>query len=105
MPAFFKQVFERDKHRCVYCGKYLLLDFETFQTSQLDHLVPGAGNTLDNLVLSCYVCNNLKSNFVPSLVLGPNNRSAYIQLIRLRVMERRAESMQDFASWTHPGGA
>lgn len=102
MPTFFTQVFERDKHRCVYCGKYMLLDFETFQTSQLDHLVPSAGNDPSNLVLSCFVCNNLKSNFVPSIALGPDNRAAYIQLVRVHVMGRRAECMQDFATWTHP---
>jgi hypothetical protein len=80
----------------------MLLDFETFQTAQLDHLVPGAGDALENLALSCFVCNNLKGAFIPSISLNPANRAAYIHQIRVHVMARRAERMQDFASWTHP---
>jgi hypothetical protein len=102
MASTFAKIFERDKHRCVYCGKYLLLDFETFQTSQLDHLIPGAGDDLSNIVLSCFVCNNLKGSFVPPDIQMADNRSAYIHHIRVHVMSRRAERMQDFASWTHP---
>ncbi|MBB1089656.1 HNH endonuclease [Lysobacter sp. SG-8] len=102
MAGKFSQVFERDKHRCIYCGKYMLLDFETFQTSQLDHLVPGAGDDLSNLVLSCFVCNNLKGKHVPPGVDPSADRVAYIQQVRAHVMSERANKMQDFASWTHP---
>ncbi len=101
MPSLFSQIFDRDRHRCVYCGKYMLFDFETFQTSQLDHLIPGGDDTPENLVLSCFVCNNLRGNFVP---IGATvaQRAEYIHLLRVHVMGRRAERMRDFASWTHP---
>ena len=102
MATVFSRVFERDRHRCVYCGKYLLLDFETFHTSQLDHLVPGSDNDLSNLVLSCYVCNNLKGKHVPLGIDSSMDRAAYIQQVREFVMRARAVKMQEFASWTHP---
>ena len=102
MAGLFSQVFQRDNHRCVYCGKYMLHDFETFYTSQLDHLVPGAGNQLDNVVLSCYVCNSLKGKHVPPMEYSLDARAIYNHAVRSHVMGRRAERMQDFASWTHP---
>ncbi len=102
MATIFSQVFERDRHRCVYCGKYMLLDFETFNTSQLDHLVPGSGDDPSNLVLSCYVCNNLKGKHVPLGIDSSTDRAAYIQQVREFFMRARAIKMQELASWTHP---
>ena len=52
-----QQVFDRDGHRCRYCG----------QSGQLtvDHIVPvsrGGTNALSNLQTLCFACNNAKSN-------------------------------------------
>lgn len=52
------KVFERDKYQCRYCEKQL-----TRFTGTLDHVVPvsaGGGNSLDNLVTACLICNSRK---------------------------------------------
>lgn len=49
---------EAFRHKCFYCGKEL-----TFDTATRDHLVPktaGGKNKIENLVLCCYVCNQMK---------------------------------------------
>lgn len=52
-----KIVFDRDGHRCVYCGA----------TDQLevDHVIPsasGGASTSRNLVVACTTCNTVKSD-------------------------------------------
>jgi hypothetical protein len=52
------KVFDRDAYKCRYCDKQL-----TQATATLDHVMPvssGGGNTLDNLVTACLVCNSRK---------------------------------------------
>jgi len=65
----FLQLFERDKGRCVYCGMDLTADYERFMIATEDHLVPASkgekGRNFENLILSCMVCNRLKSDYVP----------------------------------------
>ncbi|MFQ5868856.1 MAG: HNH endonuclease [Candidatus Zixiibacteriota bacterium] len=105
MSEFFSKVFQRDKRRCVYCGRDLMLDFDTFMLSQEDHLIPkskGGPHESENIVTSCMVCNLLKGNYVPSQEYEKEKRQEYIATIRHYVMERRAEKMADFISWTHP---
>ena len=84
------------------------VDFETFMLTQEDHLVPrakGGSNGLENRVIACYVCNNLKGFFVPEFELTATNRTAYIDAVRDHIMSKRSEKMRDFATWTHlPGG-
>lgn len=56
-------VFERDQHRCQYCGRRLPKTELT-----LDHVLPrsrGGRDTWDNLVLACLKCNLKKSNRTP----------------------------------------
>ena len=104
MTKYFSELFSRDKYRCVYCGRDLLVDFETFMLTQEDHLVPEATqgeDTLDNLVIACYVCNKLKSNFRPDFSLTQSNRMAYINAVRDEIMKRRSKNMRFYASWTH----
>lgn len=63
-------------YHCAYCT----VDCTEFST--IDHLIPlskGGGNTLDNMVIACYICNVQKGNknldeFKP-LVLMPINLS------------------------------
>jgi len=56
-----QEIYERDGHRCVYCGttKYLTLD----------HLIPiskgGDYFSSDNLVTACLHCNNAKGCMDP----------------------------------------
>ena len=54
-----KELFERDKWICHYCGEKV-----TEENATLDHLTPqckGGKHTKSNLKTSCLVCNSIKS--------------------------------------------
>lgn len=55
------QAVQRQNCQCIYCGKKI-----SFQTAQMDHIVPrkgaGSSNELPNLVAACADCNISKSN-------------------------------------------
>lgn len=58
-----KNIYLRDKHTCQYCG-------ERFEEKELtlDHVTPvskGGGNSWENLVTSCFQCNNKKGDRLP----------------------------------------
>jgi len=58
-PEKRKEIFERDKYICFYCGEKV-----TPENSTLDHLVPQSKDgkhTKENLKTSCLVCNSIKS--------------------------------------------
>lgn len=58
-----RNIFERDKHRCQYCGRH----FKKMELT-LDHVVPrssGGRSTWENLVLACVPCNVRKGNRLP----------------------------------------
>jgi len=58
-----RNIFERDRHRCQYCGKRF-----PKQDLTIDHVLPrsrGGKNTWTNLVLACVQCNLKKSNKTP----------------------------------------
>jgi 5-methylcytosine-specific restriction endonuclease McrA len=103
----FLQLFERDQGRCVYCGMDLKADYDRFMMATEDHLVPtskGGGKALDNLILSCTVCNRLKGHFVPEPPVDPTTeRRKYISAVRAYIMARRSERMKEFMQVTHPG--
>ena len=104
----FLQLFERDQGRYVYCGLDLKADYDRFMMATEDHLVPasivGKGRDLDNLILSCSVCNRLKGNFVPEPTIDPKlERRRYIAAVRAHIMSRRSERLKDFMQVTHPG--
>jgi CRISPR/Cas system Type II protein with McrA/HNH and RuvC-like nuclease domain len=104
----FLQLFERDKGRCVYCGLDLKADYDRFMMATEDHLLPssrvGHARDLNNLVLSCRTCNNLKSNFIPNPPLDPRKqRREFITAVRAYIMARRAERLKEFLQVTHPG--
>lgn len=74
MTKYFSDTFEQSNHRCVYCGRDLCVDFETFMIAHEDHLVPlskGGADSPENIVIACAVCNALKSNFVPDKSVDP----------------------------------
>ena len=53
-------IFKRDHHTCVYCGSTSSLT--------LDHIIPrsrGGQNTWENMVTSCFRCNNRKADQTP----------------------------------------
>lgn len=56
-------IFERDKHRCQYCGKH----FDR-KDLNLDHVIPrdyGGRTSWENIVCSCIPCNIRKANRLP----------------------------------------
>ncbi|MDO8591268.1 MAG: HNH endonuclease [bacterium] len=58
-PEKRKELFERDKWICLYCGEKV-----TEENATLDHLTPqckGGKHTKDNLKTSCLICNSIKS--------------------------------------------
>lgn len=58
-PEKRKEIFERDKYICHYCGEKV-----TPENATLDHLIPqhkGGEHTKENLKTSCLICNSIKS--------------------------------------------
>jgi len=58
-----KNVFERDKYQCQYCGKR-----RPSEELNLDHVIPrhyGGKTTWENIVCSCVKCNSRKANRLP----------------------------------------
>jgi len=58
-PEKRKEIFERDKYTCHYCGEKV-----TSENATLDHLTPqhaGGKHTKENLKTSCLTCNSIKS--------------------------------------------
>lgn len=68
-----QNIFERDNHRCQYCGETL-----DRRELNLDHVTPrdrGGLTTWDNMVCSCIRCNTRKGNRTP--------REAGMKLLRI----------------------
>jgi len=102
----YKRVYLRDNYRCVYCGRFLLADFDSWASLHTDHLVPeaaGGDDSEENMVTSCPTCNNRKGDFRPGMELTTASRKELIQTIRQHIAGRRAEWMQEFldtvSSW------
>ncbi len=55
---------------CTYCGIKLCLQNDKIQrrlsSPSLDQLVPRAGYTIENVVISCFRCNSIKSDATPT---------------------------------------
>jgi 5-methylcytosine-specific restriction endonuclease McrA len=105
----FISLFERDKGRCVYCGMDLAADHDRFMMATEDHLVPsskgGKGRELDNLILSCIVCNRLKGNFMPAGIDAVKDRRKFIAAVREYIYRKRSERIKEFMVVTHPDQA
>ncbi|MGH7208097.1 MAG: HNH endonuclease [Nitrospiraceae bacterium] len=58
-PDLRKELFDRDKWVCRYCGERL-----SAENATLDHLVPvskGGADSPENLATCCFLCNSIKS--------------------------------------------
>lgn len=102
MSKYFKVAFKQSGHRCVYCCRDLLVDFDTFMLAEEDHLVPigkGGAATQDNVVIACAVCNRLKGTYAPDNGFDPRRRNEYIIDVRHYIMGRRAKHMDTFSGW------
>lgn len=105
MTKFFSQAFSGSGHRCVYCCRDLLADFDAFMLAEEDHLVPlgrGGADEQDNIVIACAVCNRLKGSHVPDIPFDPARRNEYIAAVRRFIMEQRAVRMETFSGWVRP---
>jgi len=79
-----KEIFERDKYKCHYCGEKV-----TPENATIDHLTPqhaGGKNTKENLKISCLICNSIKS--------GKTYEEAAPFLLK-SIQERRAKKETD----------
>lgn len=54
-------VWHRARYRCEYCDKSLIATAaDHFCNAEIDHVVPYAGDDLENLALACHACNRIK---------------------------------------------
>ncbi|KKM68928.1 hypothetical protein LCGC14_1456000 [marine sediment metagenome] len=71
-----KNIFERDKYTCQYCGikppsKRAALKWMEEKALTFDHIVPksqGGKTTWENIVTCCHLCNSKKQNRTPEQV-------------------------------------
>lgn len=95
-PLSNRELFLRDSHLCMYCGK----QFPEHMLTR-DHLLPlsrGGGDCWSNVVTACKVCNHLKGARTPEeagmgLLAVPfvPNRAEYLVLSNRRIL---ADQMQ-----------
>ena len=62
-----RRILERDRYTCRYCGYDMSLHYPYphLRMITIDHVIPkisGGTDRDDNLVTSCYSCNNRKRN-------------------------------------------
>lgn len=77
---------------CEYCDADLLATIESYDSWQRDHIVAVAGggaDHIDNLALSCKLCNFLKRHTRTAGSVTPANRQEAIDLTRKLIHERR----------------
>jgi 5-methylcytosine-specific restriction endonuclease McrA len=101
MTKHFTDAMDSSKYRCIYCGKDLLVDFETFMSAEEDHLIPISKGGLDekpNIVMACHLCNLLKANWYPE---GGKkmSRKEYIDAAREHILSSRMKHMRLYFGW------
>ncbi len=83
-PELRKALRERDQDQCRFCGiEVNWADRKSRGGATYDHVRPGGGDTLDNLVIACRGCNSKKGKRTPAeagMSLLPESRfvSRYI---------------------------
>ena len=109
------EVGERAGYKCEYCDKDMLASVDDYAFSwQHDHIIPqaaGGEDTLENLALSCSVCNmQIKKGWNPVDVAGENaSREELIQAVRQyrrkALFGWRAEFLRfrQIVGWEDPG--
>lgn len=100
MSDIWDRAYQRHAALCTYCDRDLLVDFDSYMSGELDHLVPvkwGGSDADSNLVLACNVCNRLKGDFDPrSKGSDLANRVQLIESSRAYVKARRAKLKTEF---------
>lgn len=93
-----KIIYDRSDGHCALCGQQLSLENMT-----LDHIVPvsmGGKDDLDNLQVSCYACNQFKSNILPDDFMDRIIKIFLYQMekncgksVKLKLIHRLVESL------------
>lgn len=93
-----RNIFERDKQTCQYCGVKLSKSDLT-----IDHVVPqskGGTDSWDNLVLACVKCNVRKANRTPEQANMPLLRKPvkpnWLPTLGTKIPDRGCNSWQKF---------
>lgn len=83
-------LYYRDHAVCMYCSKKLTLGSTNQGGMTIDHVIPrvaGGGNTWDNVVSSCYDCNQEKADSMPTgrwkPMIAPK-KPTYWELVKIR---------------------
>jgi len=95
-------MWRRANYKCEYCGKSLIDSADDyFFSAEKDHVVPGAGEELENLALACRVCNRIKrrKNFTEGGTIIQRSEiiakaAQYIAQIRKRDLDRLAVQLK-----------
>lgn len=74
------------RFRCEYCSRSLLESLDAYYSWQIDHIMPGGGDELENCALSCQPCNHLKHTYRPA----GTSRDDRIADARAHVQRKRA---------------
>lgn len=93
-----RNIFERDRNRCQYCGKHFAKADLT-----MDHVIPrskGGRDTWENLVLACVRCNVRKGNRTPHqagmLLLRKPVKPSWMPQLGARIPASELSSWQRF---------
>jgi 5-methylcytosine-specific restriction endonuclease McrA len=81
---------------CEYCGKDLLASVDYYDQFQIDHIVPNDDNNIDNLALSCRLCNFMKRNTDPSDKIKDKTRENLLSNAKKIINERRTLKTEQF---------
>jgi hypothetical protein len=77
-------VWRRARYKCEYCDKDLMVCAgDYFHVAQLDHVVPGVADSLNNFALACIACNRIKRQRIFST--EPVAREETIRLARIYI--------------------
>ena len=93
---------ERAGYKCEYCDKDMLASPDAYVSWQHDHIIPqlaGGQDTLENIALSCSVCNVLlKGTWNPANEVGRDaSREDKILAVRKYIGERRSGWAEDLS--------
>lgn len=113
--SVFYKAFKRDEFKCIYCGRDLLENLDTFASCHLDHLRPkkfgGQDNEEFNRVAACGVCNSIKGSFdpLPGEAVTAESFSRAVQAAREYIKQKRCDEercsyVRDYKYWLEEAG-